>query len=103
MAVSLKSFSLSVFATSTVVTVFSAFEMVGRSVAQKGATSSEANWMLWRRSWTVTATHVARASLGVREVCGGYSVRVVVVLSEVELSEVVVLSEAPLNATAATS
>ena len=65
--------------------------------------SSEAKWMLWRRSWTVTATHVARASLGVREVCGGYSVRVVVVLSEVELSEVVVLSEAPLNATAATS
>lgn len=58
--------------------------------------SSEAKWMLWRRSWTVTATHVARASLGVREVCGGYSVRVVVVLSEV-LNEVVVLNEVLLS------
>lgn len=46
MAVSLKSFSLSVFATSTVVTVFSAFEMVGRS----GATAAGGRWSCAARS-----------------------------------------------------
>lgn len=55
---------------------------------------SEAKWMLWRRSWTVTATHVARTSLGVSGVCMGYSERVLLLLNEVVVLNEVLLSEA---------